>query len=181
VALKALGTAGEASGTKFHAADPVVKKVRDLARSGASPTTKLAKFLVSTKQTNGFNYLVDLIYNGAGAVSEFDQYGHFVQSLVTLSNCVEYEAEAASTCNAHFNKEGASSSAFDAKATWLRIQEELAEKSGGTASASSAPGGYLTPSAPAEQTPEIGKGKQIGAGVSASPPRRALLNYLLGP
>ena len=53
VALKALGNAGEASGPMFRAADPVVKKARNLARTGASPTTKLAKFLVSTKKTEG--------------------------------------------------------------------------------------------------------------------------------
>jgi phospholipid/cholesterol/gamma-HCH transport system substrate-binding protein len=180
VALKALGNAGEASGPIFREADPVVKKARNLARSGASPTTKLAKFLVSTKQTHGFDHLVELIYNGAGAVSEYDQYGHFVQSLVTLGNCQEYEDAPNSTCNAHFNKE-ASSSAFDAKATYERILEELAEQSGGTAATSSRPGGYLTPSAPAEPAPELGEGEQLGAGVAASPPQRALLDYLLGP
>ena len=37
VALKSLGNAGEASGPIFAAADPVVKKSRNLARSGASP------------------------------------------------------------------------------------------------------------------------------------------------
>jgi phospholipid/cholesterol/gamma-HCH transport system substrate-binding protein len=179
VALKALGNAGEASGPIFRKADPVVKKARNLARSGASPTTKLAKFLVSTKQTKGFDHLVELIYNGAGAVSEYDQYGHFVQSLVTLGNCQEYEPAPNSTCNAHFNKE-ASSSAFDARATYERILEELAEQSGGTAATSSRPGGYLTPSAPVEPTPELGEGEQLGAG-AASPPQRALLDYLLGP
>ena len=79
MALKALGNAGEASGPNFRAADPVVMKARNLARSGASPTTKLAKFLVSTKKTHGWDYLVELIYNGTGAVNEFDQYGHFIQ------------------------------------------------------------------------------------------------------
>jgi phospholipid/cholesterol/gamma-HCH transport system substrate-binding protein len=186
VALKALGNAGEASGPKFHAADPVVKKVRDLARSGVSPTTKLANFLVSTKQTKGFDRLVELIYNGAGAVSEYDPYGHFVQSLVTLSNCLDYESAPSSGCHALFTESGASSSAFDPGAMYRQIQEELAEKSGGTAATASGAGGYLKRSAPAQPTPaqptpKIGKGEQIGAGVSASSPRRALLNYLLGP
>ena len=181
VALKALGSAGEASGPIFRSADPVVKKTRNLARSGASPTTKLAKFLVSTKQTKGFDYLVELIYNGTGAVSEYDQYGHLVQSLVTLSNCLDYEAEESSGCHAKFGGEEGSASAFDAKATYQRIQEELAEQTGGTAATSSGPGGYLTPSAPAEPTPELGGGEQLGAGVSASPAQRALLDYLLGP
>ena len=53
VALKSLGNAGEASGPKFAAADPVVKKARDLARSGVTPTSQLAKFLVSTEEDEG--------------------------------------------------------------------------------------------------------------------------------
>jgi ABC-type transporter Mla subunit MlaD len=132
VALKALGNAGEASGPVFREADPVVVKARNLARSGASPTTKLAKFLVSTKKTGGWGSLVHLIYNGTASVNEFDQYGHIVRSLVTLTNCLDYEAAATSTCNAHFNRE-ASASAFDAQAMLERIEEESAEKSGGTA------------------------------------------------
>ena len=102
VALKSLGNAGEASGPMFRAADPVVKKARNLARSGASPTTKLAKFLVSTKKTGGFDGLVDLIYNSTGALNEFDKYGHFVRSLVVLANCVEYVSAPRSGCKAHF-------------------------------------------------------------------------------
>jgi phospholipid/cholesterol/gamma-HCH transport system substrate-binding protein len=180
VALKALGNAGEASGPTFNAADPVVKKARNLARTGASPNTKLAEFLVSTKKTKGFDHLTELIYNGTGAINQFDQYGHFIQSVVTLTNCIEYSAEFESTCNAHFS-EGASSSSFDPEALLQRISEEEAERTGGTAAISKSLNGYLKPAAPAESTPGLSEGEQLGAGVSASPPQRALLNYLLGP
>jgi phospholipid/cholesterol/gamma-HCH transport system substrate-binding protein len=183
VALKALGNAGEISGPTFVEAEPVVRKARKLAKTGVSPTSKLARFLVNTKQTRGWDRLVELIYNGTGALNQFDNYGHLIQSVVTLTNCNEYDVNAESTCNAHFNKE-ASNSVFDPQAAWLRIQEELAEETGGTAAgASSAQGGYLTPSAPAEPTPELGGGEQLGpaTGANATPPQRALLNYLLGP
>ena len=54
VALKSLGNAGEASRADvLRAADPVVKKTRNLARSGVGPTTKLAEFLVSTAADEG--------------------------------------------------------------------------------------------------------------------------------
>ena len=43
VSLKSLGASGEVAGPKIRAADPVVKKIRDLARSGAGPTTELAE------------------------------------------------------------------------------------------------------------------------------------------
>ncbi len=182
VALKALGSAGEASGSTYRESVPIVRKARDLARSGVSPTTELARFLVRTKKTKGWDYLVELIYNGAGVVNQFDQYGHFIQSVVALTNCNEYEIAPSSGCHSFFG-EGAGASSFNPEAALRRIEAEGAEKSGGTAAISSAPkGGYVTPSAPAEKpTPELGEGKRLGAGVSSSPAQRALINYLLGP
>jgi phospholipid/cholesterol/gamma-HCH transport system substrate-binding protein len=193
VALKSLGNAGEASGPTFRAADPVVKKARNLARSGASPTTQLAKFLVSTQKTKGFDALVDLIYNGTGATNEFDKYGHLIRSLVTLTDCAEYLVQPKSGCKATFSGE-AESSAFDAGSVYARIQEEMAERSGGTAATSIGPSTFLNPSTPTEPTPELGEGEGLGgeelggeegeepgARVAPTAPQRALLDYLLGP
>jgi phospholipid/cholesterol/gamma-HCH transport system substrate-binding protein len=188
VALKSLGNAGEASGPTFRAADPVVKKARNLARSGASPTTQLAKFLVSTQKTKGFDALADLIYNGTGATNEFDKYGHLIRSLVTLTDCAEYLVQPKSGCKANFSGE-AESSAFDAGSVYARIQEEMAERSGGTAATSIGPSTFLNPSTPTEPTPELGEGEGLGAeegeepGARVAPtaPQRALLDYLLGP
>jgi hypothetical protein len=207
VALKSLGNAGEAAGPKFRAADPIVKKARNLARSGASPTTKLAKFLVSTEKTKGFDSLLDLIYNGTGATNEFDKYGHMVRSLVKLTDCAEYLTAPKSGCKATF-EEGAEASVFDPGAVYQRIQEEMAEASGGTAATTLGPSTYLDPSAPAEPTPELGEGEGLefdlgeGEGEPEEPeaespvgeeveevlprrgttaPQRALLDYLLGP
>jgi ABC-type transporter Mla subunit MlaD len=190
VALKALGNAGESSGATFRAADPIVKKARNLARTGVSPTSKLAKFLVNTKKTGGWNDLVDLLYNGAGAVSEFDSYGHFVRSLVTLANCTDYVASPLSGCGAKFTGAGAhASSALDLAGTWQQLQEDLAKQTGGTAAASVGPTTSLTPSEPAPSlpTPELGEGEEVGEGegrgarTAPSAPQRALLDYLLGP
>ena len=207
MALKALGNAGEAAGPVFAAADPVVRKARNLARTGASPTTKLAKFLITTKKTGGWDGLVDLIYNGTGSLSEFDQYGHYLRSLVTLSNCLEYVAAETSGCGAKFSSRESSASAFDSAAMYRKIQEQLAELSGGTGATTTGPSTYLTPSSPAEPTPELGEGEELGLGEGTSPPgeaeaeaqpeaeaevapaprqiaspsQRALLEYLLGP
>jgi ABC-type transporter Mla subunit MlaD len=189
VALKSLGNAGEASGPKFAAADPIVKKARNLARTGASPTTKLAKFFVNTKKTGGWDGLVDLIYNGTGALNEFDKYGHLIRSLVILQDCIEYVAQPKTGCKANFTEAGAS--AVDSAALYQRIQEEMAEISGGTAATSTGPSTLIQPSVPAEPTPELGEGEALGGealegegtGTRAvpSPPQRALLDYLLGP
>ena len=199
VALKSLGNAGEASGPTFRAADPVVKKASKLARSGVGPTTNLAKFLVSTKKTKGFDNLVDLIYNGTGATNEFDKYGHLVRSLVTLQDCAEYVVAPRSSCHATFDNEG-EASAFDAAAMYARIQEEMAKRGGGTAATTLGPSTFLNPSTPAEPTPELGEGEglgaeglgaegeeaeegeeEAGARVAPTAPQRALLDYLLGP
>ncbi len=66
------------------------------------PTRELAKFLVSTKQSNGFKALVDLIYNGAAATSEFDEFGHLLRTLVTIVDCAEYRLSPKSGCSANF-------------------------------------------------------------------------------
>jgi ABC-type transporter Mla subunit MlaD len=196
VALKSLGNASEGFAPTFAEADPIVKKARNLAKTGASPTTKLAKFLVSTDKTGGWEHLLDLIYNGTGAVSEFDEYGHLLRSLVTLTNCTGYALAPESGCKATFSEEAGAS--FDAQAMAARIQRELAEISGGTGATSTGPSTFLNPATPTEPVPELGEGENLGSegleGEEAepeaeaeaessadSPARRALLDYLLGP
>ncbi len=198
IALKSLGNAGEASGPKFAAADPIVKKARNLAKSGVSPTTKLAAFLVNTKKTKGFNDLADLIYNSTGALNEFDRYGHLIRSLVTLSNCLEYVAVTSSGCGANFGTREASSSSTSE--VLRQVQERLAERTGAIGATTTGPSTYLNGAAPAGTTPQLGQSEGLeaeeaegaaveeeagaeaeGASVRATAPQRALLNYLLGP
>ena len=189
VALRSLGAAGEEAGPKIRAADPVVRKIRNLATSGAAPTTELARFLVSMTKTGGWEGLVDLIYNSAAASNEFDQYGHFSRTLVTLTNCLDYVNAPVSGCSANFNGPGASSSsAFDPAALYRQLQEELAER-GGQATASGAIAapdlfGDETSSPPPPDVtpaPKLGEGQELGAEALGSRSQRALLDYLLGP
>ena len=185
VSLKSLGANGEVAGPKIRAADPVVRKTRDLANSGANPTTELARFLVSTKKTGGFDGLADLIYNSTAATNEFDQYGHFTRTLVTLTNCVDYVTAPTSGCSANYNGLNAGiSSAGISSEMYSRIQEELAERSGGTSTGTSS----AFPRAPARAkpvptvpAPSLGESEQLGARAKPAAPQRALLDYLLGP
>jgi phospholipid/cholesterol/gamma-HCH transport system substrate-binding protein len=186
VSLKSLGVAGEASGPTFRAADPVVKKSRDLARSGVSPTNQLAKFLVSTKKTGGWNGLVDLIYNTNATINGFDEYGHFGRGAVRLTNCLDYYVPSAgqSGCIANFNGPAANdSSSISSADLYELMREELGEQAGGTTFDPDALGSFSPVPAPA---PDLGQGEQLGAGPArvapAAPrPQRALLDYLLGP
>jgi phospholipid/cholesterol/gamma-HCH transport system substrate-binding protein len=183
VSLKSLGAAGEAAGPKIAAADPIVRKARNLATSGADPTTELARFLVSTQKTKGFKSLSELIYNSTGANNEFDQYGHFGRTVVALTNCTDYVVAATSGCSANFNGPGSreEASAFSSAAFLRRAQREQERLSGGTiAGEGEAPSS--SPPAPSKpQPPSLGEGRRLGARAKPGGPRQALLDYLLAP
>jgi ABC-type transporter Mla subunit MlaD len=183
VALKSLGNAGEASGPLFAEADPVVKKARDLAKSGVVPTAELAKLFVSLKKTGGWDSLTELIYNTTGAFNGFDQYGHFGRTLVTLTTCVEYSARKAGTegggCASRFHGPGSTSSAETSTAALFRLLEHgMEERNGGT-------GVEPGPAIGVGQGTSAGSRKPKGeAGISQSSKTggtEPLLNYLLGP
>ena len=189
VALKSLGDAGEVAGPKFRAADPIVKKARDLARSGVSPTNQLAKFLVSTKKTGGWNGLVDLIYNTTATINGFDQYGHFARGAVRLTNCLDYEPIPAGTsgCVARFNGPAAqiASSSISSAELYELLREEL-ERPVRRHRLRPLRRSLLSPPPSSAPAPDLGQGQQIGGGrtrVAPPParPQRALLDYLLGP
>jgi len=181
VALKSLGATGEEAGPVLRAADPVVSKTTELARSGVTPTMKLAEFLGSTRETGGWNDLVDLIYNGTAASNGFDKYGHFTRLLVTLTNCLEYEKEE-SGCSAKFTGSNASTSSFSEAALRSLIEEIEAQQAGGTVARPGEAGPAVAPSAPtAPSTPGLGHGRRLDGGANLTPQRRrALLDYLLG-
>jgi ABC-type transporter Mla subunit MlaD len=183
VALKSLGVSGEEAGPTLRAADPVVLKTRDLANSGASPTTKLAEFLASTKETKGFDALVDLIYNGAAASNGFDQYGHFTRLLTTLTTCLEYVPHSESNCSAKFTGFGAAEASVSESALMSLFEENAAGAVGGTLARPGAPAATVAPSAPiTPETPELSQGRRLGTSTALPAPRqRALLDYLLGP
>jgi len=163
VGLKSLGATGEEAGPTLVEADPVVRKARDLARSGANPTTKLAEFFGSVRETKGWNYLVDLIYNGAASTNGFDQYGHFLRSAVTLTNCLEYEVAESSSCSAKFTGPNAGTSSLGVAALLELLEEAEAREAGeagGTLAQPSSPGPSLVPSAPlVPLQPDLGEGE----------------------
>lgn len=198
VSLRSLGAVAEPTGPKLRAADPIVRKQRDLARSGARPTTNLARFLVSTNRTEGFDGLMDLIYNSAATTNEFDQYGHFGRTLATVTNCADYwSGSPQSGCSANFNGPGAAEASSLSRALDLyrQLYGEIADESSGGTTAGlqpvqplpSAPAPAVPAPAPAPEAPGIGEGKDLDepgepdAGASTAGPRRALLDYLLGP
>jgi phospholipid/cholesterol/gamma-HCH transport system substrate-binding protein len=179
VSLKSLGNAGEASGPLFAEADPVVKKARDLAKSGVKPTGDLAKLLVNIQQTGGWEGLTELIYNSTASINGFDQYGHFGRTLVTLSNCLEYEKNTSgeSGCVARFNGNGAAeASSTDPEALFRLLQQGREETNGGSAVESDSAIGVGQ-----GDSTEAAGGQAGVAKSSKTEGTEPLLDYLLGP
>jgi ABC-type transporter Mla subunit MlaD len=181
VALKSLGKAGEASGPYFAEADPVVQKAATLAKSGVVPTKELAALFVGLQKTGGWDSLTELIYNTAGAFNGFDQYGHYGRTLVTLTNCVNYEPaqSGASSCVSNFHGPNASESATTSTAALYRLlRQRLSEQTGGT-SAEPGPAIGIGQGASTGSEPEgeagISQSSRTGGGTEP------LLDYLLGP
>jgi len=176
VALKSLGETGEAAGPIFREADPIVRKSTQLAKSGAKPTTELANLFTSIEETKGWDALVELIYNTTATLNGFDQYGHYGRTLVTLTNCVDYEAASggASGCVSRFNGPNASENASTSSASLYQLlAQDLAEQTGGTV---------------AGEGPATGIGQADAAGgeagiadASKTGGTAPLLDYLLGP
>jgi ABC-type transporter Mla subunit MlaD len=183
VSLKSLGNAGEASGSIFAEADPVVKKARDLAKSGVKPTGDLAKLLVNIKQTGGWDGLTELIYGTAASLNGFDQYGHFGRTRVTLSNCFEYIARPGGQdgggCTARFNGPNSSETANTSAADLYRLLlQRSAEQSGGTLAE---PGPAIGVGQGGSTEGAATKGQAGVAQSSKTEGTEPLLDYLLGP
>jgi phospholipid/cholesterol/gamma-HCH transport system substrate-binding protein len=184
VSLKSLGDAGEASGPLFAEADPVIKKARDLAKSGVKPTGELAKLLVDLRKTGGWDGLTELIYGSAASLNGFDNYGHFGRTRVTLSQCFEYIPIPAgeSGCVARFNGRNAAEVANTSAAELYRLLlQRSAELTGGTfvepGPAIGVGQGDSTESASSEEA----KGEAGVAQSSKTEGTEPLLDYLLGP
>jgi ABC-type transporter Mla subunit MlaD len=103
-ALESLGDAAEEAGPDIAAADPVIRDIRGLARSGEPATRNLRKTLASLRKTDGFRDLGRFVFRSVGAINAFDQYGHFLRALLPLNNCVDYETAPEPGCDANFTR-----------------------------------------------------------------------------
>jgi ABC-type transporter Mla subunit MlaD len=83
-ALTSLGTAAAASRKPLVNSDPMLKKIRDLAKKGAPGTKQLGKLLASLRKTDGWKFLLHFLFNTTGGINGFDQYGHFLRAGVLI-------------------------------------------------------------------------------------------------
>jgi phospholipid/cholesterol/gamma-HCH transport system substrate-binding protein len=85
---------------------PVIRQLTKLSKSAASPTTNLTKLLRSFEKQQGYQQLTDFIYNTAGTTSTYDQYGHFLKTLLLATSCVDYQTTVFSSCEALWSTNG---------------------------------------------------------------------------
>lgn len=180
VALRSLGETGEAAGPVFAEADPIVRKSAQLAKSGVSPTTELAKLFVSLKKTKGWDGLVSLIYNSTASTNGFDQYGHFGRTRVTLTTCLDYQANSSgySGCAARFNGPNVGESANTSSADLFSLL--MGEQEGRTGGTFAAPGAAAGPTTGLGSADSVGGRTGLGQ-ASQTAGTEPLLDYLLGP
>jgi ABC-type transporter Mla subunit MlaD len=181
VALKSLGETGEASGPLFRKADPIVRKSRDLAKSGVVPTRELANLFTSINKTGGWDGLVSLIYNTNASINGFDQYGHFGRTLVTLSNCTNYSARTSgdSSCSARFTGNN-HAEPEDASASFIELVERLQRQSTEAGGGTEAEDGSAAGIGQAGEAAEV-EGNAGVAEASQTAGTEPLIDYLLGP
>ena len=103
-ALESLGDAANATIEPLLASDPVILDIRRLARSGKPAAKNLAAFLRSLREGDAFERLMQLILNTTTSINAFDQYGHFLRTLLPTNNCVDYEREPEGICDANFTR-----------------------------------------------------------------------------
>ena len=101
-ALQSLGTAAETAGPKLAASDGLLTDLAATANSSVSIGNNFSAFLDTFTKTQGFQNLMDFIYNSVGSTNGIDAFGHFLRSNLQLTSCVEIAVTVQSGCEAFF-------------------------------------------------------------------------------
>jgi phospholipid/cholesterol/gamma-HCH transport system substrate-binding protein len=119
-ALKTLGDAAEQSEDDIVASDPVIKDVRDLARSAEPGANQLDELMRSldhaicvqfelvedasrcVRTTTGFKSLMDFVFGTSAAVNGFDEYGHYLRTFGLVTNCTQIISTPVGGCSSQF-------------------------------------------------------------------------------
>jgi hypothetical protein len=101
-ALQSLGDAGQAAGPKLVASDGLLTDLASTASSSVPVGQNFSAFLDTFTKTQGFQNLMDFIYNSVGSTNGLDAFGHFLRSNLQLTSCVEVAVTVQSGCEAFF-------------------------------------------------------------------------------
>ena len=101
-ALTSLGDAAAESQEPLVDSDPVIRKLRKLARTAAPAATDTSRFLRSIRKRDGFQNLLRFVYRAAGSFNAFDNLGHFARTFLLITNCNDYATAPETGCIANF-------------------------------------------------------------------------------
>ncbi len=163
-----LGDSAAKSTGPLVASEPVINQLTKLSKSAASPSQNLSKLLASLQKTGGYKQLTDFIYNSAGTTSTYDQYGHFLKTLLIASSCVDYQTTVFSGCEALWSTNGKTKAPSIAK----QIAAAQAEAANSVADAAG-DGTQPTPGASGGGGVGVGKAKDL-AGI------KHVLDFVMG-
>ena len=138
-ALTSLGTAAEQSRQPIVNSDPILRKLRDLAKATAPGAKILAQLLANLRETGFYRQITKFLYNTTGGVNGYDQFGHFLRASLSVTGCTALSSNTAleGTCGAHFN-----TAAATAKARMKSSEAQHREMSAFAAKALSSPAAY---------------------------------------
>ena len=170
-AFVSLGAASEVTGPALVESLPLVQKLGPLGANAKPTVTDLASLLTSLKSTGGIESLMTLIYNTAGSINGYDEYGHYVRARLATTVCQSFRLRNDINCNANFVLGSANASAESSGTTRPRQAGDSQPSDTGVAQASR-PGPVPSTGAALPRKPATGPTDQQSA--------RALLDYLLG-
>jgi phospholipid/cholesterol/gamma-HCH transport system substrate-binding protein len=101
-ALTSLGNAAQTAGPKLAASDGLLTDLSATASSSVPVGQNFSAFLDTFTKTQGFQNLMDFIYNSVGSTNGLDAFGHFLRSDLQLTPCVEIAVSVQSGCEAFF-------------------------------------------------------------------------------
>ncbi len=101
-ALQSLGNAAQTAGPKLVQSDGLLTDLASTASSSVSVGQNFSAFLDTFTKTQGFQNLMDFIYNSVGSTNGLDRFGHFLRSNLQLTSCVEVAVTVQSGCEAFF-------------------------------------------------------------------------------
>ncbi len=173
ISLKSLGKNAAKSGDQLKASDPVIRQIRDFAKSAKGGAKELGRLLVSLKETNGFERLMDFLFNGAGAVNQFDQFGNILRTNLQKTNCNDYQPAPTAGCSANWLHAAATSAAAAFKVPVAKNKETAQAKKG------AGPPVAETNGEPRRDVgPRLG-GHELQGGANRLRDARPLFNFLL--
>ncbi len=101
-AFVSLGATSEITGPALVTSLPLVEKLGPLGANAKPAATNLAALLASLKSTGGIESLMTLIYNTAGSINGYDEYGHYVRVRLATTVCQSFRLQNDINCNANF-------------------------------------------------------------------------------